>query len=44
MLSRTSYSTEEVMEKIVGEWYVRKNEAIEKGVCDKVITSLEEIN
>lgn len=44
MLKHTKYTEEEVLEKIVGEWYIRKQEAIEKGVCDKVIESLDEIN
>ena len=31
------------MEKIVGEWYVRKEEALEKGVAHQVVNSLDEI-
>lgn len=37
---RTDYTEEEIMEKIVGEWYVRKDEAIEKGVAHEVITDI----
>lgn len=44
MLQHTKYTEEEVIEKIVGEWYIRKEEAIGKGICDKVIDSLDEIN
>lgn len=40
MLEHTDYSEEEVANKIVGEWYVRKDEAIEKGVAHKVITDI----
>jgi len=40
MLEHTTYSEEEVANKIVGEWYVRKDEAIEKGVAHKVITDI----
>lgn len=44
MLKHTKYTQDEVLEKIVGEWYIRKEEAVEKGVCDRVIESLDEIN
>lgn len=40
MLEHTTYSEEEVANKIVGEWYVRKDEAIEKGVAHKVINDI----
>ena len=40
MLEHTDYSGEEVANKIVGEWYVRKDEAIEKGVAHKVINDI----
>lgn len=40
MLEHTDYSEEEVANKIVGEWYVRKDEAIEKGVAHKVINDI----
>lgn len=43
MVENTNYSAEEVCEKIVGEWYIRKEEAIQKGVAHKVIESLEEL-
>lgn len=43
MLQHTNYSKEEIEEKIVGEWYVRKEEALAKGVCDKLVTSIDEI-
>lgn len=40
MLAHTNYSLEEIANKIVGEWYVRKDEAIEKGVAHKVIDNI----
>lgn len=40
MKERTLYSEEEIMENIVTEWYVRKDEAIEKGVCHEVINDI----
>ena len=43
MQSRTEYSESEITEKIVGEWYVRKNEAIEKGIAHDVVHSLRDI-
>ena len=43
MVENTNYSAEEVCEKIVGEWYIRKEEAVQKGVAHKVIESLEEL-
>ena len=40
MLKHTSYTEEELSEKIVGEWYIYPEEAVEKGICDQVITSI----
>lgn len=40
MLKNTSYKKEEIENKIIGEWYVRKDEAVEKGVCDEVISDI----
>lgn len=40
MVQHTSYKEDEIAEKIVGEWYVRKDEALEKGVVDAVVTDL----
>ena len=37
MLEHTDYSEEEVANKIVGEWYVRKDEAVQKGVVHDII-------
>lgn len=43
MKKYTKYSDEEIERDIKQEWYVRANEAIEKGVADKIIESLDEI-
>lgn len=43
MIKHTNYTEEEIDKNIVGEWYVRAAEAIEKGVCDKMIESIEEV-
>lgn len=40
MVEHTKYTEEEIGEKIIGEWYVRKDEALEKGVCDEIITDI----
>lgn len=40
MLEHTDYSEEEVANKIVGEWYVRKDEAIQKGVVHEIINDI----
>ena len=43
VIEDTKYSEEEVGEKIVGEWYVRKDEALEKGVCDELVSDISTI-
>lgn len=40
VLEHTDYSEEAVAEKIVGEWYIRKDEALENGVVHGVITDV----
>ena len=40
VLEHTNYSEEAVAEKIVGEWYIRKDEAMENGVVHGVITDV----
>ena len=40
VLEYTAYSEEDVAEKIVGEWYIRKDEALENGVVHGVITDV----
>lgn len=40
MEERTTYSIEEITDNIVTEWYVREEEALEKGVCHEVIEDI----
>lgn len=40
VLEHTTYSEEAVAEKIVGEWYIRKDEALQNGVVHGVITDI----
>lgn len=40
MEERTTYSSEEITDNIVTEWYVREEEALEKGVCHEVIEDI----
>lgn len=40
VLEHTTYSEEAVAEKIVGEWYIRKDEALENGVVHDIITDM----
>ena len=40
MLEHTKYTEDELAEKIVGEWYIYPNEAIEKGVCDEIVKDM----
>ena len=39
----TKYDDEKIKTNITSEWYVRADEALENGVCDKLVTSLDEI-
>lgn len=40
IIERTLYTEEEVKEKITGEWYIRKQEALDKGVCHNIIDNI----
>lgn len=40
VLEHTDYSEEAVAEKIVGEWYIRKDEALENGVVHGVVNDV----
>ena len=40
MLEHTTYTEEAVAEKIVGEWYIRKDEALENGVVHDIVTDV----
>lgn len=41
MLKYTKYSKQEIEDNICGEWYVRANEALEKGVIHEIVDSLD---
>lgn len=40
MLTHTKYTAEELSEKIAGEWYIYPQEAVEKGICHEIISSI----
>lgn len=40
---RTLYSDEEIGKNIINEWYIHQEEAVEKGVVQSVINSIEEV-
>lgn len=39
----TTYSLEEIEENMNGDWYIRADEALEHGVCHKIVDDIEEI-
>lgn len=41
MLTYTKYTKQEIEENISSEWYVRSQEALEKGIVDEVISSFD---
>lgn len=43
MRKYTKYSEEEINKNITTEWYVSSEEALNNGVCDKIIDNIEEI-
>jgi len=43
MRTYTKYSDDKIKTNIMTEWYVRADEALENGVCDKLIKSLDEL-
>ena len=40
---RTLYTDEEIAKNIINEWYIHQEEALEKGVVQSVINSIEEV-
>lgn len=40
MKERTLYTEDEITENIVTEWYVRKNEALDKGICHEIVSDI----
>ena len=43
ILSRTTISPEEFNENFSTDWYINAEEAVERGICSKIIKSLDEI-
>ena len=43
VLEHTTYTEEQIAEKIIGEWYIRKDEAVENGVAHEVITDISKL-
>lgn len=43
MAKRTKYTNEEIANNITSEWYIDAKEAKEKGVCDEIIDSIDEL-
>ena len=43
ILSRTNISREEFDENFSSDWYINAEEAVERGICSKIIKSLDEI-
>lgn len=43
VLEHTNYTAEQVAEKIVGEWYVRKDEAIQNGVAHAIVDDISKL-
>lgn len=43
MAKHTLYTEEEIADKIITEWYIRKDEAVEKGICHKIITDINDL-
>jgi ATP-dependent Clp protease protease subunit len=40
-IENTNYTEEEIVENIQTDWYIRIEEALEKGIVDEVITSID---
>lgn len=40
-IDNTGYTEEEIIENIQTDWYIRKEEALEKGIVDEIITDID---
>lgn len=40
---KTTYTAEEIEDNMSGDWYIRAQEALERGVCHKIIDNIEEL-
>lgn len=43
MERHTKYQKEDIEKNLIGEWYIRKDEALKNGVCQKIITNIAEL-
>ena len=43
ILDRTSFTKEEVNEKMKSDWYVSAQEGVERGIYDGIISSIDEL-
>jgi ATP-dependent protease ClpP protease subunit len=40
-IQNTKYTEEEIAENIQTDWYIRTEEALEKGIVDEIITDID---
>lgn len=40
---KTTYTSEEIEDNMSGDWYIRAQDALEHGVCHKIVDNIEEI-
>ena len=40
-IDNTKYTEEEIIENIQTDWYIRQDEALEKGIVDEIITDID---
>lgn len=40
-IENTKYTEEEILENIQTDWYIRRDEALEKGIVDEIITDID---
>lgn len=43
ILSSSTYTVEEVEERMASDWYIRPAEAVEHNICDKIVDNIEEL-
>lgn len=41
--ANSTYTKEEVEERLNSDWYIRPQEAIEHGICDKIVTNISDL-
>lgn len=40
---KTTYTAEEIEDNMSGDWYIRAQDALEHGVCHKIVDNIEEL-